>query len=114
MCCFTTVMTTPKTLHIGWMPKGTGNWHLVLTTFSEGPGGEHQMDICGEGRQVHRSHLMQLAQKGGIDPRWAQQRLDAMLEVVDHWDALISAFDIRLATRQKMKKIVLKQRDGLS
>ena len=85
-----------------------------MTTFSEGPGGEHQMDICGEGRQVHRSHLMQLALKGGIDPRWAQQRLDAMLEVVDHWDALISAFDIRLATRQKMKKIVLKQRDGLS
>ena len=93
------------------------HWQLAPCfdlTFSEGPGGEHQMDICGEGRQVHRSHLMQLALKGGIDPRWAQQRLDAMLEVVDHWDALISAFDIRLATRQKMKKIVLKQRDGLS
>lgn len=93
------------------------HWQLAPCfdlTFSEGPGGEHQMDICGEGRQVRRSHLMQLAQKGGIDPRWAQQRLDAMLEVVDHWDALISAFDIRLATRQIMKKIVLKQRDALS
>jgi hypothetical protein len=34
--------------------------------------------------------------------------------VVDHWDAIICEFDIRLATRQKMKKMVLKQRDALN
>ena len=27
-------------------------------TYSQGPGGEHQMDVCGEGLNIHRSHLM--------------------------------------------------------
>jgi serine/threonine-protein kinase HipA len=33
-------------------------------TYSQCPGGEHQMDVCGEGLNIQRSHLMQLAQNG--------------------------------------------------
>jgi hypothetical protein len=32
---------------------------------------------------IQRSHLMQLAQTGGQDVRWAEQRLDGMLGVED-------------------------------
>jgi serine/threonine-protein kinase HipA len=54
--------------------------------------------------------LIQLAQQGGLDVRWAEQRLDAMLEVVDQWPLLIESFDIRRATRQKMQLDVQHQR----
>jgi serine/threonine-protein kinase HipA len=78
-------------------------------TYNEGPGGEHQMDVCGEGRHIGRSHLIQLAQQGGVDVRWAEQRLDAMLDVVDQWLSLIEAFEIRRATHQKMRQDVQHQ-----
>ena len=82
-------------------------------TYSEGPGGEHQMDVCGEGLNITRSHLTKLAQQGGLDARWAAQRLDAMLEVVDQWSTLIESFEIRRATRQKMHEAVVRQREAL-
>ena len=36
-------------------------------TFNMGPGGEHQMDIRGEGRQVTRAHALELARRGGVE-----------------------------------------------
>lgn len=82
-------------------------------TYSEGPGGEHQMDVCGEGLNITRSHLTKLAQQGGLDARWSAQRLDAMLEVVDQWPTLVGSFEIRRATRQKMHQVVIRQREAL-
>ena len=52
---------------------------------------------------IRRSHLIQLAQQGGLVVRCAEQRLDAMLEVVDQWPLIIESFDIRRATRQKIQ-----------
>ena len=48
--------------------------------------------------------MMQLAQTGGFDQRWAAQRLDGMLGVVDEWADLISGFDIRQSTAQAILK----------
>ena len=75
-------------------------------TYSQGPGGEHQMDVCGEGLNIQRSHVIKLAQTGGLDPRWAGQRLDGMLGVVDEWADLISGFDIRRSTAQAIWQAV--------
>lgn len=83
-------------------------------TYSQGPGGEHQMDVCGEGLNIHRSHLMQLSQTGGLDQRWAAQRLDGMLSVVDQWRELVSGFDIRQSTAQAILQVVQKQRSRLA
>lgn len=83
-------------------------------TFSQGPGGEHQMDVCGEGLNIQRSHLMQLAQTGGLDVRWAEQRLDGMLGVLDQWVDLIGEFDIRRSTAQAILQTVQKQRSLLN
>lgn len=83
-------------------------------TFSEGPGGEHQMDVCGEGRNTGRSHLLELARQGGLDVKWAARRLDAMLDVVDQWVSVVEAFDVRRATRQAIHKRVISQRRSLS
>ena len=83
-------------------------------TYSQSPGGEHQMDVCGEGLNIQRSHLMQLAQNGGLDQRWALQRLDGMLDVVDQWRELVSGFDIRQRTAQAILQSVQKQQSRLA
>ncbi len=82
-------------------------------TYSQGPGGQHLMDVCGEGQHIKRSHLMQLAQQGGLDVRWAAQRLDGMLDVVDRWADLIAAFPVRHATAKAMHQAATQQRTGL-
>jgi serine/threonine-protein kinase HipA len=83
-------------------------------TYSQGPDGEHQMDVCGEGLNIQRSHVMQLAQTGGLDQLWAAHRLDGMLGVVDQWRELVSGFDIRQPTAQAILQAVQKQRSRLA
>ena len=72
------------------------------------------MDVCGEGLNIQRSHLMQLAKTDGLDEHWAWQRLDSMLAVVDRWTDLIDEFDIRRSTAKAMQQAVYMQRSGLS
>ena len=66
------------------------------------------------GLNIQRSHLMQLAKTGGLDHRWAAQRLDGMLGVVDQWRELVSGFDIRRPTAQAILHAVQKQRSRLA
>lgn len=47
-------------------------------TFSVGLGGEHQMDVCGEGRAITRPLMLRLAQQGGLDAAWAGAVLDRL------------------------------------
>ncbi len=50
-------------------------------TFCEGPGGEHQMDVGGEGREITRAHMIALARQAGVDPTWSMGVLDRMGEL---------------------------------
>lgn len=79
-------------------------------TYSQGLGGKHQMDVCGEGLNIQRSHMLHLAQTGGLDVRWAEQRLDGMQGVLDRWAELMGGFDIRRSTAQVIMQAVQKQR----
>jgi len=91
-------------------------WQLAPAydlTFSHGPGGEHHMDICGEGLRPLRQHLTRLASEGGLDLPWAMNRLDEMLAVVEGWQDWIEPFEIRQITRQRLHKVVQAQRRAL-
>lgn len=60
------------------------SWRLAPAydlTFNEGPGGEHQMDVCGEGRHITRNHMQKLAKQGGVDADVAQAAVDRALAV---------------------------------
>jgi len=73
--------------NLAFVLDGQGHWHLSPVfdlTFSFGPGGEHSTSVAGEGRSPTRSHLLQVAQAGGIKPAQAQER-------IDHWLALVEA-----------------------
>ena len=65
-----------------------GRWRLSPAydlTFSYGPGGEHSMDIAGEGRCVEREHLLSAAQGAGLSRRKARVILAEVLEGVATW-----------------------------
>lgn len=50
-------------------------------TFSEGPRGEHQMDICGEARNPSREHLLELAKKTDITQQAATEIIERIVDV---------------------------------
>lgn len=60
------------------------NWKLTPSydlTYSTGPGGEHQMDICGEGKNPGRSHLLTLAEKSNLNKKTCEQIIDQTITV---------------------------------
>lgn len=67
-------------------------------TFCAGPGGEHQMDVCGEGRNIDRAAMLMLARQGGIDAAWATTALDQMVEQAGHFRQLGQTLEIRKTT----------------
>lgn len=55
------------------------SWYLAPgydLTFSEGPGGEHQMDVCGWGTDIGRAQMLELARKSGVTQSNACDAID--------------------------------------
>jgi serine/threonine-protein kinase HipA len=76
-------------------------WRLAPAydlTFSMGPGGEHQMDVCGEARRITRAHVLELAAKGGIRTRAATATLERMLEQVPSLERRLKDRSVRITT----------------
>jgi serine/threonine-protein kinase HipA len=67
-------------------------------TFSEGPRGQHQMDVCGEGAEIKRTHLLNLAKDGDVDAGWAARTIDRIREVAGVFRQKVSSCPIRRAT----------------
>lgn len=84
-------------------------WRLAPAydlTFNPGPAGEHQMDVCGEGRLVTRAHLLELARQGDVPAGFAQACLARALALADELPARFQAHDIRPATRKTIRTAV--------
>jgi serine/threonine-protein kinase HipA len=66
----------------------TGSWKLSPAydlTFSSGPSGEHCTTVSGEGKNITVSHLLNIAQIGGIPETTAIKMIDDTLSVVMKW-----------------------------
>ena len=83
-------------------------------TFNPGPGGEHQMDVCGEGRRITRGHMLQLAKQGGVKPRAATASLDRILEHAGLFRRLAKDNRIRAATVRSIADAIESNRTDLS
>jgi serine/threonine-protein kinase HipA len=82
-----------------------GRWQLAPCydlTFNAGMGGEHQMDIAGEGRNPARAHLLRLAQEEDIAPEFADATIERMASVAGQFGKLASEYPIRPATRKQI------------
>jgi serine/threonine-protein kinase HipA len=93
------------------------SWHLSPCydlTFSMGPGGEHQMDVCGEGREITREHMLRLAQEGGLKSEAAAAELDRLLERADVFQRLAKERPIRVATVKAITAAINANRERLN
>ena len=75
-------------------------------SYCEGPGGEHQMDVEGEGREPGRPHLMRLAASNSLDAAWAATAIDRVAAVAGQFGTICKDYPIRPATRQRMVRAV--------
>lgn len=75
-------------------------------SYNEGPAGEHQMDICGEGRAPARQHLLQLASQGGIDAGFAASAIECVTEVASRFNAVASQWPIRSSTLKTLRQAI--------
>lgn len=95
--------------NFAWRLGRDRRWRLAPAfdlTFSEGPMGQHHMDVCGEGRAVERGHLLRLASEGGVPMKAAQSAIDRMLAQTASFAQRAAAFPIRRATVQRMKAAI--------
>jgi len=60
------------------------HWELAPCydlTFNAGPGGEHQLDVLGHGKNITRALMLALAEKANLNPSWAESTMQRMLKV---------------------------------
>jgi len=75
-------------------------------TYSAGPGGEHQMDICGEGRNPGRVHLIRLAKESGVNVTYASNTITAVSAVAGNFVQEAKEFEIRKATVKLINELI--------
>jgi serine/threonine-protein kinase HipA len=83
-------------------------------TFSEGPRGEHQMDICGEARVPARKHLLELAKKTDISERVAIAAIERITAVAEGFTDFACDLPIRKDTLKRIAKLVQGNRARLN
>jgi serine/threonine-protein kinase HipA len=84
-------------------------WRLAPAydlTWNAGPGGEHHMDICGEGRAPARADLLRLAREGGVSAPAAQTSIERIAAVAQDFAARATHWPIRVATVQMLAQSV--------
>lgn len=92
--------------NFAWRLGQDRRWRLAPAfdlTFSDGPMGQHHMDVCGEGRSVERGHLLRLATEGGVSMQAAEAAIDRMATQAGTFSRRAAAYPIRRATVQRMK-----------
>ncbi len=66
----------------------TGEWRLAPAydlTYAAGPGGEHYLDIEGEGATPTRAHVASLGARHGLKPRQIAAMIDAVRAAISDW-----------------------------
>jgi serine/threonine-protein kinase HipA len=102
--------------NFAWRLGQDRRWRLAPAfdlTFSEGPMGQHHMDVCGEGRAVQRSHLLRLAAEGGVAMKAAEATIDRMAMEAAAFAERAATYPIRRATVQRMKASIHMSRENL-
>jgi serine/threonine-protein kinase HipA len=75
-------------------------------TFNEGPGGEHQMDVCGEGRAPGRRHLLQLAAEVGLPAQHAGDIIERIAQIAGTFRQLAAGYSITADTTLHMARAI--------
>jgi serine/threonine-protein kinase HipA len=85
------------------------HWELAPCydlTYNEGPRGEHQMDIQGEGRAPSKAHLLELAKRNGLNVNWASQVIERISQVAETFSGVAKNHAIRKQTIERIAKAI--------
>jgi serine/threonine-protein kinase HipA len=69
-------------------------------TYAAGPGGEHYLDIEGEGRRPTRAHVETLAKRHGLSDKQIGAAIDDVRSAISDWDATAKAAGVSAASRK--------------
>lgn len=110
-CVFNVIFNNrdDHTKNFSYRMDAHSSWKLAPCydlTFCEGPGGEHQMDIEGEGRYPARAGLLRLASSNSLDAGRAADTIARMVAVAGQLATLARAHPIRPATRKRIADAV--------
>ncbi|MGE0742128.1 MAG: type II toxin-antitoxin system HipA family toxin [Hyphomonadaceae bacterium] len=78
-----------------------GVWSLSPAydlTYAAGPGGEHYLDVEGEGRKVTHKHVETLGAKHGLDAKAVKAMVDEVSTAVGAWRTFASAAGVTAST----------------
>ncbi|RWY84698.1 type II toxin-antitoxin system HipA family toxin [Rhizobium leguminosarum] len=71
-----------------FLMSADGRWILSPAydlTFSSGPGGEHSVDIAGEGRSPDMKHLLTVSRQASISDQDARDVIDQVRTAIEGW-----------------------------
>ena len=80
-----------------------GDWRLAPAydlTFSPGPGGEHYLDIEGEGRKPTAAHVAAVGRRHGFKDRTIATTIDQVRAAVTDWPRFAKEAGVSNASRQ--------------
>lgn len=95
--------------NFAWRLGQDRQWYVAPAfdlTFSDGPSGQHHMDVCGEGTDITRSKLLELAIQGDVPLTCAEETIDRICTLAGDFAERAKDFPIRKRTVQQMKKAI--------
>jgi serine/threonine-protein kinase HipA len=89
-----------------FMMDADGMWALSPAydlMYSHGPGGEHAMDILGEGRNPTRENVFSLADKFGVSRATVKDIFDEVSEACSRWPSLANECGVSKGRRDEIQ-----------
>ncbi len=85
------------------------NWEWAMTpaydiTYSNGPGGEHSMDILGEGQSPGQKHILELGKKTGLSENEITLCIEQITTIVSQWSKYAQTVGISKKTTTHIQK----------
>lgn len=102
--------------NVAFLMDEVGDWRFAPAfdlTFSDGPGGEHSMDVLGEGRSVTRAHVLRLAKETGIRNRVATDIIEEVCEALADAKTVLSRVGVTAHRAKNLCLLIERQRKEL-
>jgi serine/threonine-protein kinase HipA len=93
----------------GFLMDEAGRWTLSPAfdmVYCPGPGGEHSMDVAGEGRAPGVRHLLKVAEAAGLPHKEARLRIDRVKTAVGEWPSLAREHDVSADSRERIHAVL--------
>ena len=88
-----------------YLMDARGDWRLAPAydlTYAPGPGGEHYLDIEGEGRNPTRAHVLRLGARHSLDAKAVAAMVEEVRAAVVRWPAFGDAAGVTKASAKEI------------